>query len=151
MAAGLRIEKKRIDAFTEAFVARANQLLTGQDLQPALRLDAEVSLGELAEPVVRDLERLAPFGMGNPRPLFASPMLQLDGEPRTVGRGGKHLQFNLTDGRTRRKAIAFDQQDQLGPLLDHRKCRVAFKPILNTYNGRTSVELQVIDIAFSGT
>ena len=151
MAAGLRIDGTKIETFTEAFVAQANQRLTAKDLQPAIELDAEVSLDELAEPVVRDIERLAPFGMGNPKPKFASPLLQLDGEPRTVGRGGQHLQFSLTDGKIRRKAIAFGQKDLLGSLLDHRKCRVAFKPILNTFNGRTSVELDVIDIAFPDT
>jgi len=151
MAAGLRIRRDKVEAFTEAFVARANQQLTGQDLAPTLRLDAEVTLDALTEPVIRELDRLAPFGTGNPKPRFASPMLRLDGEPRVVGRNGGHLQFGLTDGRARRRAIAFNQPDQLQPLLDHRECRVAFKPILNTFNGRTSVELQVIDFAFPPT
>ncbi len=148
MAAGLRIETANINAFTEAFVARANQRLTAQDLMPALRLDGELPLTELSEPVVREIERLSPFGMGNPKPRFASPMLELQGEPRLVGRSGDHLQFALTDGRISRKAIAFGRKDCLQPLLDHRRCRVAFEPILNTFNGRTSVELQVVDVAF---
>lgn len=149
MAAGLRIRHDRVEAFTEAFVERANRELTAQNLLPTLRLDAEVSLAELNECMVRDLSRLSPFGMGNPKPRFASGPLQLFGEPRTVGRNGDHLQFSVTDGRTRFKAIAFRQKDQLQPLLDARRCRVAFEPILNTWNGRTSVELQVVDIDFS--
>jgi single-stranded-DNA-specific exonuclease len=150
LAAGLRIEREQVEAFAEAFIARANQLLTAQDLEPSLRLDAEVRLDDLTEPVVRDIERLAPFGTGNPRPRFASPVLRLEGEPRPVGKRGEHLQFSLSDGRTRRKAIAFGQSRLLQPLLDHRRCRVAFEPILNTFNGRTSVEMQVIDVRFDG-
>jgi len=46
----------------------------------------------------------------------------------------------------RRKAIAFGGKDWRQPLIDRRRCRVAFEPILNTFNGRTSVELQVLDI-----
>jgi single-stranded-DNA-specific exonuclease len=148
MAAGLRIEEGRIEPFADAFVQRANQALTGKDLDPALHLDAEVSLSEMTEPVVRELHRLAPFGMGNPKPKFASAMLELDGEPRAVGKSGEHLQIQFTDGRTRRKAIAFRAREMLQPLIDHRRCRVAFEPVLNTYNGRTSVELSVIDFAF---
>ncbi len=148
MAAGLRIRACCLEAFTEAFVARANQLLTPSDLEPSLRLDAVVALESLTEPVVRDIERMAPFGVNNPRPKFASALLRLDGEPRTVGRNGEHLQFSVSDGRIRRKAIAFSRADQLQPLRDHRQCRVAFQPILNTFNGRTSVELQVLDLAY---
>jgi len=147
MAAGLRIKRDRVEPFAEAFVQRANQQLTGKDLEPTLRLDAEVHLHELTEPFVRELERLAPFGRGNPKPRFASGILQLAGEPRIVGAGGNHLQFNLTDSRTRRRAIAFGQKDRLPQLLDYRRCRVAFVPIVNTFNGRSSVELQVTDIA----
>ncbi|MHC4441334.1 MAG: single-stranded-DNA-specific exonuclease RecJ [Planctomycetota bacterium] len=148
MAAGLRIKQENIEPFTQAFIQRANNLLTGKDLEPVLRLDAEVPLAELTEPVVKLIHRLAPFGTSNPKPKFASAELQLDGEPRTVGRSGEHLQFGLTDGKVRRKAIAFGKKDRLQELLDHRRCRVAFVPILNTFNGKTSVELQVIDFVF---
>ena len=137
-----------IEPFTEAFVARANQLLTAKDLEPTLRLDAEISLGHVTESLVRDLDRLAPFGEGNPKPRFASPLLALDGEPRTVGKTGAHLSFRLTDGQIRLRAIAFGQSHQLPTLLEHRRCRVAFQPILNTFNNRTSVELQILDFAF---
>jgi len=146
MAGGLRIKRESLAAFTEAFIHRANQRLTPADLEPTLRLDAEVTLAELTEPVVRDLDRLAPYGQGNPRPKFASTWLQLDGEPRCVGKNGDHLQFCLSDGLNRRKAIAFGGKDWRQPLIDRRRCRVAFEPILNTFNGRTSVELQVLDI-----
>jgi len=79
MAAGLRIKPENIESFTEAFVQRANQLLSGKDMIPTLRLDAEASLDELTEPVVRIVERMSPFGSGNPRPKFASADLELDG------------------------------------------------------------------------
>lgn len=148
MAAGLRIRPERIEPFTESFVELANRTLTARDLDPSLRLDAEVSLCDLPDALVYELQKLAPFGTGNPKPKFASGMLQLSGEPRVVGKDGRHVQFALTDGRIVRKAIAFNQKDALRPLLDHRRCRVAFEPIIDTYNGRTSVKLQVIDMAF---
>ncbi len=148
MAAGLRIDSARVEPFTEAFIEHANKRLTGSDLLPTLRLDAEVELRELTTPVVQDIQRLAPFGSGNPRPRFATGWLNVSGEPRTVGKNGDHLQFALTDGTHTLKSIAFKQKERIQALCDHRRCRVAFEPILNTFNGRTTVEMQVIDFAF---
>jgi len=150
MAAGLRIAPDNIDAFTEAFVARANQILTAKDLEPKLRLDAEVPLSFINTSLIRELEQLAPFGQDNPKPRFASPMLELEGEPRTVGKTGEHLTCCLTDGKVRLRAIAFGQKVHLPALLEHRRCRVAFEPVLNTFNGRTNVELKILDFEFPG-
>jgi single-stranded-DNA-specific exonuclease len=148
MAAGLRIAPERIAAFTEAFVNRANQRLTAHNLEPMVRLDAEVGLADLTDALIRDLDRLAPFGQGNPRPGFSSPTLLLDGEPRTMGKDGQHLSFCLSDGRTRRRAVAFGLADRIDDLYRHRCCRVAYRPVRNTFNERTTLELQVVDIAF---
>lgn len=149
MAAGLRIKRDKLNDFTEFFVERANQTLTGRDLEPMLKLDAEAGPSAWSLPLARELEQMGPYGSGNPRPKFASPVLHLDGEPRAVGKNANHLQFCLTDGRCRMKAIAFSQADKLEELRLRRQCRVAYEPCLNDFNGRVSVEMQVIDICFT--
>lgn len=149
MAAGLRIKQTNVEQFTESFVERANQRLTARDMEPTLELDAEVPPNVWSVPLARDLAKLGPFGCGNPKPRFASPVLHLDGEPRAVGKQANHLQFMLTDGRSRMKAIAFNQADQLDVLKERRQCRVAYQPTLNDFNGRVSVEMQVKDISFA--
>ncbi len=148
MAAGLRIERDQIDDFRAAFQNRAGQLLTPADLRPKLRIDCEVGLSELVPGLVQELGRLEPFGAENPAPLLATDWLEVVGQPRPVGAGAAHLQLTLADGRQSCKAIGFGQAKQLDPLLDHRRCRVAFRPILNHWQGRTSVEMQVVDIHF---
>ncbi len=150
MAAGLKIESGKVDAFREAFAACANNRLTAKDLQPALRVDAEVALADLTDPTVRAILRLGPFGAGNPKPRLASKWLDVEGEPRRVGKTQDHLQFALRDGKVMRKAIGFGLGKHLQDLRDHRRCRVAFQPIINSYRGSTSVELQVADIQFPG-
>lgn len=149
MAAGLRIKTAQLEEFTESFVARANQQLTARDLEPTLELDAEAPPHIWSVPLARELARLGPFGTGNPKPRFASPVLHLEGEPRAVGKNANHLQFMLTDGRSRMKAIAFNQANQLEQLREQRQCRVAYEPCLNEFNGRISVEMQVKDISFA--
>lgn len=145
MAAGLRISADAIDAFAEAFVARANQTLTPADLQHEIRLDGEVALADLTESAIRELERLGPFGPGNPKPRWVSRELELLGEPRVVGRAGDHLQLTVRDGQTVRRCIAFGQADRQQRLRDGRRFCAAFEPMINEFNGRRSVELQVLD------
>ena len=150
MAAGLRIETTSVPAFTEAFIERANQLLTARDMVPALNLDAEISPSDFDAGLVRCIEGLGPFGMGNPRPRLASPLMSLDGEPRVVGKAANHLQFQLIDGRGRRiKAIAFSMADRRAALMSSRSCKVAYEPCLNEFNGRVSVEARVLDLQIS--
>lgn len=148
MAGGLRVEPSRIAAFAEAFCAYAGRVLTAANLTHTLRLDGEIRLSDLTEPLVESLNAFGPFGMQNPRPSFATGMLQLSGEPRCVGKTQDHLSFSVTEGGTVRRAIAFRQGAQLGRLLDARACRLACEPYINAFRGRRNVELRVKDIRF---
>ncbi len=148
MAAGLRLEADKIDDFRTAFQNRAGQLLTPADLRPKLKIDDVIALGELNEKLVADLARVAPFGAGNPSPHLATDWVEVAGEPRTVGASGSHLQVSLSEGGRRCKGIAFGMGKYADPLMDHRRCRVAFRPILNEWKGRTTVEMQILDFQF---
>lgn len=145
MAAGVRLRADQVPAFTEAFLAEAARRLTPADLRPHLHLDDQVTLAELTPEVVDALQRLAPFGEGNPRPRLATAAVQLVDAPRAVGQGGAHLQFTVREGNTYRKAIAFRCGDQAARLAEHARVRLAFEPILNEWNGQRRPELQVID------
>ncbi len=148
MAAGLKIAADKVDAFREAFRTCANNRLTAKDLIPALQIDAQVHLADLNEPTVRSILDLGPFGAANPRPRLASDWLELEGEPRCVGQTQDHLQFALRQDNIMRKAIGFGMAKHLQALRDHRRCKVAFEPIINSFRGRETVELQVIDLQF---
>ncbi len=148
MAAGLKIDVAKIDAFRAAIHHLAGQRLTPADLEPKLRIDDVVDLAGLNERLVADLARLEPFGAENSAPRLATDWLELAGEPRAVGAAGTHLQVTLGDGRARCKGIAFGLAKLLPDLLDHRRCRVAFRPIINEWNGRRSVEMQISDFQF---
>lgn len=148
MAAGMRIARQNLPVFTEAFVALANQALTGDDLTPKLRLDAEVAPGELDISTAQAIIDLGPFGVGNPRPKLATEWVELAAEPRCVGKTGDHLQATFRHGGTQIKGIGFGLASCLEDLKQHRRCRVAFEPIINEFNGRRSVEMQMIDLQF---
>ncbi len=145
MAAGVKIETERVDAFTDAFLAQAAQRLTPADLVPKLLLDDEVELAQMMPETVDAILRMAPFGNSNPKPRLATGVVELVDEPRAVGQGGQHLQLTVRQGRTYRKAIAFGRGKQLQQLLDHRRMRLAFEPLINEWGGRRKVELNVVD------
>ncbi len=151
MAAGLKVESASVPAFTEMFTEFANNTLTAADLRAKLRIDAEVELAEMDLPTIEALLGLGPFGIGNPSPRLATGWLDLVDEPRCVGRGNAHVQVRFSDGRSSLKAIAFGKADMVEPLKKHRKCRVAFKPLINDFNGRRTVEMDVLDFQFPGT
>lgn len=146
MAGGLRISAEKIDGFRQAFVDYANRTLTASDLIPTLRLDAIVSLPELSFESVAALTDLGPFGIGNPKPKLQVDGVELSGDPRCVGKKEEHLQFSVRQNGTAMKAIAFRMAEHAQMLRDHRRCDLAFEPILNSFRGQTNVEMQVIDI-----
>ncbi len=148
MAAGIRIAPDRIEPFTDAFIQVANNRLTGEDMIPKLRLDAEVALDELTMPTTEEVIGLGPFGVGNPKPRFASEWIELADEPRAVGQHGRHLLASFRQNGVRLRAIGFGLADRLEDLKQHRRCRVAFEPIINEFNGRRSVEMQIVDLEF---
>jgi single-stranded-DNA-specific exonuclease len=148
MAAGLRIARDRLGPFTAAFVEVANNRLTGDDLVEKLRLDAEVGLDELTLPAVELIAGLGPFGVGNPRPRFATDWIEVAAEPRCVGQNQGHLQAEFRQNGVQMKAIGFGLAGRIEDLKQHRRCRVAFEPIINDYSGRRTVEMQMIDLRF---
>ncbi|GMU80992.1 MAG: single-stranded-DNA-specific exonuclease RecJ [Planctomycetota bacterium] len=151
MAAGVRVRADRVPAFTEAFQQQAANRLTAADMQPVLHLDDEVPLDAFTPEIVSQLERMAPFGMGNRRPRFSSLDVELAEEPELVGAGGAHLRFAIRESRGAgqrpivRRAIAFRMGDRCQELAARRRVRIAFEPKLNHWNGQTRVELNVLD------
>ncbi len=149
MAAGIRIAEEQVESFAEAFVDVANRRLTGDDLVEKLRLDAQVGLEELNLPTVEALLGLGPFGLGNPRPRLATGWVELASEPRCVGNNQEHLQASFQQGGICIRAIGFGMAKHIEDLKQHRRCRVAFEPLINEFNGRRTVEMQMIDLTYA--
>lgn len=110
-AAGLSIQSDKIDDFRDAFKRVAKETLTEEDLIQKYWVDSEITLPEITDKLVRLLNRFAPFGPNNMRPMFLSRNLQVVGTPRIVGKN--HLKFRVRQGGQVFDAIGFD----LGSLL----------------------------------
>ena len=144
-AAGCTIRRERVDAFREAFNARARAALSEDDLVPEVRVDLEVELRHADEALVRMLRHAGPFGAGNATPVFAARGVALDGTPRVVGSG--HLKLTLAAHGTRLDAIGFGMGDRARePGFGHSLMDVAFKLEENVWNGRTSIQARLVDL-----
>jgi len=107
-AAGFTAENDKLPAIKERLLAIAGERLAGEELQPAIEIDAELPLAALRGEEIRWLAKMAPHGIGNPEPCFLSRNV-LVAERQNVGADGKHLRLKLRDGAVSWPAIAFRQ------------------------------------------
>ncbi len=144
-AAGLTMDAARVPEFRARINAYADDVLEPDQLRPRLRIDAPLNLKAITPDLVRGLDSLGPFGMGNPRPIFhASPVEIVDG-PRSIKE--RHLSMTFNQEGRRFRAIAWRAAEQ-ADFLDRNRAGVnlAFSLERNEYKGETYLELNVADI-----
>jgi single-stranded-DNA-specific exonuclease len=150
-AAGLKIEEQQLEQFRAEFCQYASLRLTDEQRVAELRIDAEVPLGGFTAQTVEQMEKLAPFGRGNARPLLCTTEVTLAEPPRTMGGGARHLSMRLSQHGVTLRAVAFGGADWAEPLAHLRgPIDVAFRPVINAFRGQRNVELQVVDWRESG-
>jgi single-stranded-DNA-specific exonuclease len=147
MAAGAKIRPANIDSFRERFqLLAAKHFPNGVPPAPCLRLDAEVPLSALTPGLLRDLDKLEPYGEDNPHPRFLAGGLEIVGDPRRIGKEERHLSFRVRQNGTGMRAVAWGMGDRMEELMSaDRRCCVAFVPRVNDWQGHRTIELEVID------
>ena len=96
MAAGMSLLIENVSAFRRRVSKAVAEQIAAKALTQELVIDAELSWDELDEALFEDLERLAPFGAGNPALVFMSRELQIK-NVREIGKTGEHLQCTVAD------------------------------------------------------
>jgi single-stranded-DNA-specific exonuclease len=145
-AAGLRIEEEKVDAFRTAFSEVAATEISQQQRVADLLIDAEFPLSAFTARTVGQMERLAPFGQHNARPLLCATGATLEGQPKAIGAGGRHLSLRLAQHGVSLRAVAFGAAEWAEPMVAlGRPFDIAFRPVINNFQGRQNVELQLVD------
>jgi single-stranded-DNA-specific exonuclease len=140
-AAGLEIDADRIDEFREAFVAHASEVIDRDRLAPTEAIDAVVGGESLGHDVAEALERLGPFGMGNPGVRLLVPSVRVL-DVRPMGDGDKHARFRLESGGSSALGVAFGVNGELAESKLVDPVDVSVKLELNEWNG--AVEPRVV-------
>jgi len=142
MAAGVTIDPARVDAFRTRMNDAGSRALKAQGLQPPLTLDAEVGLEEMNLHSLAALERLQPFGPGNPSPRFFARGLTHYKPLQRMGRDKQHVKMWVTDGTTVQEAVWWSAGEGRLPV---GRFDLAFAAGINEYNGRKTPQLKVLD------
>ncbi len=149
-AAGLSLRPEKLDAFKDKFMQFVEDTITDEMLVPQIEVHAEINLGSIAGRFFRVLKQFAPFGPGNPNPVFVSRNCVAQGSVRVVG--NKHLKFRASQpglGNVEMPAIAFQQGHQLINMKACKSFDLAYQIEENEWNGRVSLQLNVKDIKFN--
>ena len=143
MAAGVTILPDNVPALRERLNSFARRTLSPEQLQPVLKLDAEVSLRELTIERLAELDRLAPTGQGNAALQFCASGLRLHRPPLRMGKEQQHLKLHVTDGNDIREAVWWNvPRDYVLPA----RFDLAFTAEVNEFRDNRTVQLKVSDL-----
>lgn len=138
-AAGMSIKTAKLPQLRACFDAAVRAQTGDAPLTPRVLYDDVLALEDVTPELVARLEALAPFGIGNPAPLFLQEEMQVK-SCRAVGEG-KHLKLELADATGTRSAIYFGGgtwEKTMPPAVN-----AVFRPGINEYMGRTTVQCEV--------
>jgi single-stranded-DNA-specific exonuclease len=144
-AAGLTLDASRIRELRAAVNTVADETLGPDDLVPRLRVDADLTFRSITGGVAAGVAALAPFGAGNPRPVFAARGVAIIDGPRKLKE--RHLKMSLKQEGRIFRAVAWRAAEKHEYLTEHKAALdVAFSLEQNQYNGETYVELMLADL-----
>ena len=142
MAAGLTLHPDKLDLFRQRLNELARRALKPEDLQPPLRLDAEVGLEEISLASLAELDQLRPTGQGNPGVQFFVRNVVHQRPLQRMGANRQHVKLWLTDGTATHEAVWWNAGAGSLPV---GRFDVAIAPQINEFNGRRAVQLKVLD------
>jgi single-stranded-DNA-specific exonuclease len=147
-AAGFVILTRNLPRLGERLLEIAEAQLAGLDLRPRLDIDAEVALSDLVGDAFRSMQRLAPFGQGNPLPTFLTRGVRVI-ECRAMGSNGDHLRFKLKQGGIVWDGVGFGMGDSI-PALDV-PLDIVYSLEVDHWGGEERLRLNILDYVESGS
>ncbi|MDD6334419.1 MAG: single-stranded-DNA-specific exonuclease RecJ [Clostridia bacterium] len=142
MAAGISLDIDKIDPFRKAL--NASQTLTEKELTPTVWIDVPMPVDYVDISLIRQFDKLQPFGKGNEKPVFADRNLYVK-ESVLIGKNRNVLRCKLESEHGKLvTAIKFKMEGQEIPE-EGRKISMVYYPDINEYNGIVSVQFRIED------
>ena len=138
VAVGLSILEEHLEEFTKSFLTAVKTQIGNQPTERQLEIDAFIQRNQLKEDLLLEMEKLAPFGQGNPQPLLGIQRVKLYGKPRPVG-SGEHFQFSVHNGDEPINGIAWRMADNIPPT--DQEIDIAFRLQWNHWNQRKRLQM----------
>lgn len=144
MAAGLSIHAADLDEFRNRFNMAVAEQMSPEKMIPEVRTDMTIRLADANEALLADIEILAPFGLGNPMPVFTAHDAYLEGVCKLGG--GNHIKFFARQPDKALETVAFNVADVDGVMGHFGPADIAFQLSSRTWQGRTSLQAKLVDL-----
>ncbi|KKR11009.1 MAG: Single-stranded-DNA-specific exonuclease RecJ [Candidatus Woesebacteria bacterium GW2011_GWA1_39_21] len=145
MAAGFVLKSENISKFKKLLQNYCAKNLKNDLLEKRLRVDINLGFDGLTNKLAEKIEKMGPFGIGNPAPTFSTYACAIK-DVRKVGRSGNHLKFILEHDAYEYEAIFFNSQNQVTDFVPGVKLDIVYNLEENYWNGQVSLQLKVKDI-----
>lgn len=144
-AAGLAVKKENIEEFNRRVNLAVEECLKKDPelLTRKIYVDCELEPESINIPLVKKVDQMAPFGMGNPTPIFFLRNMTIQAIKGIPVKDPKHLQITLVRGNTVFKGMLFKRYDLMEKLQEMGTIDVAFSLSLNSFAGKTEVNLLI--------
>lgn len=149
-AAGLNIEQGRVDDFRMAINRVGDEFLTEDCLVAELKVDATLALEDISQETFKEIESLEPFGQMNKVPIFISRGVRAR-DVKFVGREDNHVRFRAFQGKQYRNVIGFNLAHAFQSIDANEPLDIVYEMRRNTWGGRDSIEIKLLDIRNSHT
>jgi len=143
-AAGFTLPTENLTRLQQILSQLATSQLEGVDLRPHLDIDAEATLPELTGDTFQTIQKLAPFGRGNPAPAFLSRRVEVV-NCRTMGNSGEHLRLKLKQGDAVWDGVAFRLGNSLAEISS--PLDIVYNLEIDRWHGEETLRLNILDFA----
>ena len=143
-AAGFTVPTANLPQLEKQLSTLAEAQLAGLDLRPHIDIDAEVFLSDLTGETFKQIQRLAPFGSGNPLPTFVSRHVEIV-DQRHIGSRNEHMGLKLKQEGIVWDAIGFrfgSRAQEITAFMD-----IAYNLDIDRWNGAERLRLKLLDFA----
>ena len=151
-AAGLSMKEENLEEFMERFEQYVAENLEEDAYIPEINVDLPLDLSDITPNFVVNLNRFAPFGPGNMAPVFQTNGVVEDGSGKVVGNKGKHIKMRVLypDRATPPfDGIGYNLYEKFDLITNNKKFDIVYHVEENTWNNKTTIQLNIKDIRAS--
>jgi len=146
-AAGFTMEKDKFDSFVKAAESKAEKLISDKDLEKVIETDLKIPLSFLTMKLVKSLESLEPFGIGNPKPTFLSDVKLVDA--KLFGKNNDHMKIIVKDqsSSSTLELVSFYSSDQFTKFSQGQKIKIVYTLEIDRWGGSEKLRGKIIAIS----
>lgn len=147
-AAGLTLKEENYEEFKHRFHSISSFEMDESDMEPQLTIDAELSFSDITKDLVKDLELFSPFGPENENPIFITKNVLDSGGSKLVGKGFRHIKFELTDNTVTEsmQGIAFNADEHFNSVRSKVPFDICYTIEENRHGSVSFTQLMIKDI-----